>query len=90
MAHPFLDAADVGLGDHSRPEGVAKVVEAELALAGALQRRVVAAPQTGAIEVGTRDPDEDEIIVAGEELAIAEVGQRRGDIRRHRHRADLA
>jgi hypothetical protein len=27
VAHPLLDSADVGLGDHSRPEGVAQIVE---------------------------------------------------------------
>ena len=31
VAHPLLHAADVGLGDHPRAEGVAQVVEAQRA-----------------------------------------------------------
>src|SRR3954468_16969491 len=36
VAHPLLHAADVGLTDHARAEGVAQVVEAERAQAGPL------------------------------------------------------
>jgi hypothetical protein len=51
VAHPLLDSADVGLGDHAGAEGVAEVVEAKLAEVGALERGVVAAAQGAAIEV---------------------------------------
>ena len=43
VAHPLLDPADVCLGDHAGAEGVAEIVEAELAEVSALEGRVVAA-----------------------------------------------
>jgi hypothetical protein len=43
VAHPLLDAADIGLGDDAGAEGVAEVVEAESAEAGAIEGVLVAA-----------------------------------------------
>jgi len=42
VAHPFLHPADVGLGDHPRPERVPQIVEAQRAQAGDAQRDFVA------------------------------------------------
>ncbi len=36
VAHPLLDVADIGLGDHPGAEGVAQVMAAELSQLGLL------------------------------------------------------
>src|SRR4051794_24158517 len=51
MAHPLLNSANVGLADHAGAEGVAQVVEAELAETASFERRVVAASKGAAVEV---------------------------------------
>jgi hypothetical protein len=90
VAHPFLDSAEVGDTDDPRAECVAEVVEAQPAERRSLERGAVALRQRGAVEVAARDPDEDQVVVAGEELSLAEPGERLPDLRRHRNRADLA
>ena len=71
VAHPFLDATDVGFADHPGAEGVAKVVEAQLAQPGALEGGDVAAVQGGRVEVAAGYADEDLVVVTGEVLARA-------------------
>jgi hypothetical protein len=63
VAHPLLDAEDVGLGDHAGAEGVAQVVEAQRAQAGGGQSVHVAAAQCRAVDVAAQLADEDQIVV---------------------------
>ena len=72
MAHPLLDAADVGLGDHARPERVAQVVKAQRPKP-ARPAPPVAAPQRRAVEVAAELAGEHQIVVAGRKLALAEL-----------------
>ena len=58
VAHPLLDAQDVGLGDHPRAERVAQVVEAQPSQAGAVERGHVAAAQRRAVDVAAELADE--------------------------------
>ncbi len=81
VAHPLLDPADVGLGDHPRPERVPEVVEPQGPQVGGLQRRLVASAQSRAVEVAAGLPREDEIVIPNPVLARAELGQRRRHIR---------
>jgi hypothetical protein len=52
---------------------VAEVVEAELAEARSFEGRVVATSQRAAVEVAAARPDEDQIVVAGSVLSLAEL-----------------
>jgi hypothetical protein len=93
VTHPLLHAADVGLGDHPRSKRVAEVVKAQRAQAGSLDGREVAAAKTPAIEECAARAGEDEVVVPCPPLALSQRGKRgkRGrDVRRHRHRSDLA
>jgi hypothetical protein len=90
VAHPLLDPADVGYGDHPRAERVAQVVEAQRPEAGSLQRRLVATRERGRVEPAADDSREDEIVLVGPELPLAQSGQRLGDRRRERDGTDLA
>ena len=65
VAHPLLDAANVGLGDDAGAEGVAQVVEAEAAQPGAIEGVLVAAAERATVEEGAGAADEDEIVVGG-------------------------
>ena len=76
VAHPLLDLADVGLGDHAGAERVAEVVEAQRPERGARERRLVAAGERRAVEVAAGDAREDEVVVAGPALAVGEAGER--------------
>lgn len=59
VAHPFLDAPDVGLCDHPRAERVAKVVEAQRPETSSLQRGLIVARQCGGVEIPADDAWED-------------------------------
>jgi VIT1/CCC1 family predicted Fe2+/Mn2+ transporter len=85
-----LEAADVGLGDHAGAEGVAQVVEAQLAEAGGNQGDLVAAAQRGGVEVVAALAGEDEVVIADSVLPAAKLRQRRRDVGRERHRTNLA
>ena len=84
VAHPFLDSTDVGDADHSRAKCVAEVVEAERAERGALESCAVALGECGAVEVAACEADEDEIVVAGPVVPLAQVGEGLADLGRHR------
>ena len=90
VAHPLLDAADVGLGDHPGAERVAQVVEAQRAQTGARQGRLVAAAQRRRVEVVATLAGEDDVVIANPVLPATEMRQPRGDVGREGHRADLA
>jgi hypothetical protein len=64
-SHPFLDAADISLGDHPRPEGMAQVMKPERAGSGARERGGVATAQSRAVEVVAGLTAEDEVVIAG-------------------------
>lgn len=80
MAHPLLHTVDIGLGDHASAEGVAKVVEAELADGCALEGGVVAPAKRAAIEVAPGLADEDEIFIARPAASLAELRKRFSDV----------
>src|SRR3989442_950641 len=81
MAHPLLDRADVSLANHSRAEGVAQVVEPKPPQTRPLQRRLVASDESTRIEVLAVGTREDEVIVGGPGVALAEPGERLSDLR---------
>ena len=58
--------------------------------AGPLLSARVAAAERRAVEVAAGLAGEDEVVVAGQALALAEAGERAGDVGRHRDDADLA
>jgi hypothetical protein len=90
VAHPLLDAADIHLGDHPRAERVAQIVKAERPKRGALKSDLEVSAQRGAVEVVAGFADEDQVVVAYPVLATAELTDGRRNVRRHRHRADVA
>ena len=51
---------------------------------------LVAPAQRRAVEIAAGHAREDQVVVADQVLALAELRERLGDVRRHRHRADLA
>jgi hypothetical protein len=57
VAHPLLDAADVGDADDPRPERVAEVVEAERSQCGSIERGAVALRERRTVEVAADDPE---------------------------------
>lgn len=61
VAHPFLDAADVGDADDPRPERVAEVVEAERS-------------QCGSFELGVRGAHERHDLLRGEDVDLGPQG----------------
>jgi hypothetical protein len=85
-----LNAADVGLGDHPRAEGMAKVMEAQRPQSRRLDGRVVAPAERRAVDVAAELADEDKVVVLSRGPALPELGQGRRDPGRHRHRSDLA
>jgi hypothetical protein len=71
MAHPLLDAPDIGLGDHAGAERVSQVVEAQPPQIGVLEGLEVSAGQRPRVDVATPVADEDEVVVSGAVFAIA-------------------
>ena len=55
VAHPLLDAADVGDADDPRSEGAAEVVEAERSQCGSFERGAVALRKRRAVEAAADD-----------------------------------
>src|SRR5439155_16665271 len=89
VAHPLLDPADVSLANHSRAEGVAQVMEPKPPQTRPLQRRLVASDKSTRIEVLAVRARQDEVLVGGPGVALAELGERLSDLRRHGDRAHL-
>lgn len=89
VSHPLLNSADVGFGDHARAEFVAEVVEAEGPKTGGGEGVLVAPAQRGAVNAATADAGEDQVIVAGEQIAATERNRGRG-VGRQRDRSHLA
>jgi hypothetical protein len=69
---------------------VTQVVEAQPTESRPGQRLAVAAPQGRAVEMAAALAGQDEIVLRGQLVTLAEQRQRSGDLRRQRHRADLA
>jgi hypothetical protein len=90
MAYPLLHAADVGLPDHARAEGVAQVVEAQWPQPRRLDRGVVAPAQRRAVDVAAELADEDQVVVVGGMPTVPEPCQRGRDLGCHWHRPHLA
>ena len=73
------------LVDRDRPEGVAEVVEAQLAQAGALERRLVAIAELLGVDVATRAPRKTRSSSPVDVLALAEPCEGLSDLVGHRH-----
>jgi hypothetical protein len=69
---------------------VAQVVEAQLAQAGTCERRLVAAPQRGAVKEAADAAEEDEVVVVRREPTLAEPREHTPRVRRERDGPDLA
>jgi hypothetical protein len=90
VPRPLLDPADVRLRDHPRAERVAQVVKAQRTQIGAFERRSVPARKGRGIEVVAERARKDELVFAGEVLALAESGECLGYCRREWDGTDFA
>jgi hypothetical protein len=80
VAHVRLDVGEREHLNGQRAEGVAQVVKADWLEAGCLARGLEAPPERRVLEVLTDLVAEDEVLVAGEVLAAAEIVDRPGDL----------
>ena len=90
VAHPLLDAADVGLRDDPGAERVSQIVEAQRSQTGGPECSLVPAAKRRAIEVAASLAGEDQVVVAHPLQSPTKLRQRSGDVWGHRYRADLA
>jgi hypothetical protein len=79
VAHPPHDLARVGGADRVGAEGVAEVVEAQLAEAGFLEGGLAAVAKLVAGEVAALGSAEDKVVVGRVVLAFVQLGRHRGD-----------
>ena len=64
VAHPFLDAPDVGLGDDLRAERVTQVVKPQSAEAGTGERSLIPADKRSSVDIGTEVTEEHQVVIA--------------------------
>ena len=85
MAHPFLEfTVAFGGGAPVRAERVTEVVEAQGPEVGGCLGVLVAAPERGTVEPATDVVGEDQVIGAGEALALEKPCERLRDLGHHR------
>jgi hypothetical protein len=76
VTHPLLDAPDVRHADDPRSERVAEVVEAERSQRGSFERGAVTLRKRRAVEVAADDAAENEVVLVGEVLPLAQPSER--------------